>query len=71
MPTPIRARSVEAALVGQELNAETIAAASAHLGEDVGDNATGDFFASADYRKVIAAVEVKHALNHAIGLAHH
>jgi len=71
VPGPIRARSVEAALVGQELNAETVAAAAAHLADDVGDNATGDFFASADYRKVIATVEVNHALNHAIGLAHH
>ena len=48
-----------------------MAAASARLADDIGDNAIGDFFASADYRKVVAAVEVKHAINHAIGLAHH
>ena len=70
-PSPVRAGAVENALVGQELNAETVAAASARLADDIGDNAVGDFFASADYRKVVAAVEVKHAINHAIGLAHH
>ena len=71
VPTPLRVRSVETALVGQELTAENIAAASEHVAHDVGDNAIGDFFASAEYRTVIAGVEVKHALNHAMGLAHH
>ena len=70
-PSPVRASAVEAAIVGQELNGENVAAAAARLADDIGDNAIGDFFASADYRKVIAAVEVKHAMNHAIGLAHH
>lgn len=68
---PLRIKSVEAALIGQELNLDTIAAATQHVGEDVGDNAIGDFFASAEYRTVIAGVEVKHAINHAMGLAHH
>ncbi|MCH7712608.1 MAG: xanthine dehydrogenase family protein subunit M [Chloroflexi bacterium] len=69
--SPLRARSVESALIGQELNLETIAAASENIAQDVGDNAIGDFFASAEYRTVIAGVEVKHALNHSMGLAHH
>ncbi len=68
---PLRIKSVEAALIGQELNLDTIAAATQHVAEDVGDNAIGDFFASAEYRTVIAGVEVKHAINHAMGLAHH
>ena len=68
---PLRIKSVEAALIGQELNLDTIAAATQHVGADVGDNAIGDFFASAEYRTVIAGVEVKHAINHAMGLAHH
>ena len=71
VPSPLRVRSVEAALIGQELTAENIAAAAENVAQDVGDTAIGDFFASAEYRKVIAGVEVKHALNHAMGLAHH
>ena len=69
--SPLRLKSVEAALLGQELNLETIAAATENVGQDVGDNGIGDFFASAEYRKVIAGVEARHALNHAMGLAHH
>ena len=72
VPAPVRARAVETALVGQELTSESIAAASERVSIDLGDNVTGDsVFASADFRRAIAAVEVKHALNHAIGLAHH
>ena len=71
VPSPLRVRSVETALIGQELTAENIAAAAEKVGQDVGDTAIGDFFASAEYRKVIAGVEVKHALNHAMGMAHH
>lgn len=71
VPAPLRAASVENALVGKELNADNIAAAAARVADDIGDSAIGDFYASADYRKAIVAVEVKHALNHAIGLAHH
>ena len=69
--SPLRVRSVETALIGKELTAEAIAAASENVAADVGDNAIGDFFASAEYRTVIAGVEVKHALNHAMGFAHH
>ena len=71
VPSPLRVTSVEQALVGQELTADTIAAASENVARDVGDNAMGDFFASAEYRTVVAGVEVKHAINHAMGLAHH
>ena len=71
VPTPVRARAVEAALTGQELTADNIAAAVNHLADDLGDAIIGDVFASAEYRRVVAPVEVKHALFHAIGLAHH
>ena len=71
VPSPVRARSVEAALAGQELTADNISAAVNHLADDLGDDIIGDVFASAEYRRIIAPVEVKHAFFHAIGLAHH
>ena len=67
----MRATSVESALVGQQLNAETVKAAADQVANDLSGNLLGDFYASADYRRAMAAVETKHALNHAIGLAHH
>ena len=71
VPVPLRARAVENALVGQELNLDTIAAAAERVSIDLGSNVTGDrVFASANYRRAITAVEVKHALNHAMGLVH-
>ena len=71
VPTPRRAPSVEAALAGQELTAANLEAAANQLTNDLGDEIIGDLFASADYRRAIAPVEVKHAMLHAIGLAHH
>ena len=71
VPTPRRAPSVEAALAGRELTADNITAAANHLADDLGSDIIGDVFASADYRRAIAPVEVKHAMFHAIGLAHH
>ena len=71
VPTPVRAPSVEAALAGQELTADNITAAVNYLDDDLGADIIGDVFASADYRRAVAPVEVKHALMHAIGLAHH
>ena len=71
VPKPMRARSVEAALTGKELTEANISEAVSHLADDLGDDIIGDIFASAEYRRVMAPVEVKHALYHAIGLAHH
>ena len=71
VPSPVRSPSVENALVGKELTAENVTAAANHLPDDLGDDIIGDIFASAEYRKAMAPVEVKHALFHAIGLAHH
>ena len=72
VPAPVRARSVETALVGQELTLDSIAAASQQVSHDLGANAFGDsVLASADYRRVAVGIEIKHALYHAVGLAHH
>ena len=71
VPTPVRAPSVEAALAGQELTADNITAAINYLDDDLGTDIIGDVYASADYRRAVAPVEVKHALFHAVGLAHH
>jgi carbon-monoxide dehydrogenase medium subunit len=71
VPSPRRAPSVEAALAGQELTAGNLETAANQLVNDLGDEIIGDVFASADYRRAIAPVEVKHAMLHAIGLAHH
>jgi CO/xanthine dehydrogenase FAD-binding subunit len=71
VPSPKRAPSVEQALVGRELTMANISAAVDLLTDDLGSDIIGDVFASADFRSLIAPVEVKHALYHAIGLAHH
>ncbi len=73
-PRPVKAPAVEAALTGATLTMDSIAAATANLGEDLaaaGVDIIGDVYASAEYRAGVAPVEVKHALLHAIGLAHH
>ncbi len=61
-PAPVRCASVEAALAGQALSAETIAAAAAAVAGDVGDDLIGDVFASAEYRRAVASVYVQRAL---------
>jgi carbon-monoxide dehydrogenase medium subunit len=71
VPSPVRARSVEQALVGKELTVSNISEAVDHLPEDLGSDIIGDAYASADFRLKVAPVEIKHALYHAIGLAHH
>ena len=70
-PKPTRSSAVEAALAGSELTLDSIAAATAGVGGDLGSDLIGDVYASADYRRSMAAVELKHALYHAVGLAHH
>ena len=39
--------------------------------DDLGDDILGDVYASADFRRNIAPIEVNHALLHATGVAHH
>ena len=70
-PVPVRVTSVEAGLTGKELNNENITAATSQAGGDLGEEILGDFFASAEYRRAMAAVEIRHALFHATGVAHH
>ena len=70
-PKPTRSPAVEAALAGKQLTLDSIAEAAALVGGDLGDDLLGDIFASADYRRSMAGVELKHALYHAVGLAHH
>ena len=70
-PKPTRSPAVEAALAGSELTADSIANAAALVSNDLGDDILGDVYASADYRRNMAGVELKHAIYHAVGLAHH
>ncbi len=73
-PRPVKASLVEAALSGTTLTQDSIADATARLSEDLaaaGVDIIGDLYASANYRAGVAPIEVKHALMHAIGLAHH
>ena len=58
----VHAASVEAALVGNKLDADTIAAAAEAVQNDLGDEILGDIHAGADYRKAMATVYVKRAL---------
>ena len=59
---PVRCASVEAALAGQALSADAIAAAAATAGGDLGDDLLGDVFASGEYRKAVTPVYVQRAL---------
>jgi len=58
----LKASSVEAALVGQKLDADSIAAAAAAVQNDLGGDLMSDIHASAEYRSKMAAVFVKRAL---------
>ncbi|MDE2787472.1 MAG: xanthine dehydrogenase family protein subunit M [Chloroflexota bacterium] len=73
-PRPVKAPAVEQALSGTTLTMASVTDATARLSEDLsaaGVDIIGDVYASADFRTGVAPVEVKHALLHAIGLAHH
>jgi carbon-monoxide dehydrogenase medium subunit len=65
VPRPMRASSVEKALVGQTLSPEVIAKAANQVAGDLGTDILGDIFASAGYRKAVAPVWVKRALTRA------
>jgi len=70
VPAPVKASSVERALTGQTLNVENIMAASSQVANDLGSDVIGDLYASAEYRRAMAAVEIRHALFHITGEAH-
>ena len=69
LPKATRANSVEAALIGKPANDETIAAAAAAVADDLGDEVMGDIHASADYRRLMAPVFVRRALETAVSRA--
>lgn len=68
-PSPARAKSVEQALVGQALTADTVAAAAGKVGADLGGDVLGDIFASAEYRAAVAPVYVRRAVEAAASRA--
>ena len=57
-----RVPSVEESLVGNRLDAETIAAAAEAVQDDLGSDIIGDIHASADYRKAMVTVYLRRAL---------
>lgn len=63
--SPVRAASVERALQGKELTEENITAAAAAVAGDLNGDILGDIHASADYRRAMAPVYVKRALESA------
>ena len=62
LPVTARARAVEAALVGAQPSADTIAKAAGLVSKDLGADVLGDLFASVEYRRAMAAVFVRRAL---------
>jgi carbon-monoxide dehydrogenase medium subunit len=66
-PTAYRAANVEKALKGNALDAKSLGAASAHAADGVDVNS--DLYASAEYRKQLAAVYTRRALETAAARA--
>ena len=69
LPNARRAPAVERALIGKPSSAATIAAAARLAADDLGGDAAGDIFASAEYRAAMAAVYVQRALEAAVARA--
>ena len=69
LPNARRAPAVEAALTGKPSNAETVAAAAQLAVTDLGGDATGDLYASAEYRVAMTPVYVRRALETAVARA--
>jgi carbon-monoxide dehydrogenase medium subunit len=63
--TPLRARAVEEALRGQPLDADRIGSAAEQAAE--GTNPVGDLNATADYKRHLARVMCRRALQEAVG----
>jgi carbon-monoxide dehydrogenase medium subunit len=63
VPKPVRASSVERAIVGHSLSAEVIGSAAELVDQDLGRDVLGDLYASAEYRKAVAPVWAKRALS--------
>ena len=67
--TPTRASSVEAALAGSDLSGGALDAAAAALADDFIGDPMSDIFASAEYRRAMAAVYTRRALGAAVSRA--
>lgn len=63
--TPHRAAAAEAALMGSDLSADAVRAAAALAAE--GADPEGDVYASADYKRAMAAAYVRRAIESALG----
>jgi carbon-monoxide dehydrogenase medium subunit len=66
-PKPYRAAKVESALKGNALDAKTLSAAAGHAADGVDVNS--DLYASAEYRKQLATVYTRRAIEMAAGRA--
>ena len=60
--TPVKAASVEAALIGSALDSDSIAQAAKAVAADLTGNAIEDVFATGSYRKAMAEVYLRRAL---------
>ena len=69
VPNARRATRVERALIGRGTSEADLAAAAAEVQHDLGEDVSGDVFASADYRRAVAPVYVKRALAAAVARA--
>ena len=66
LPNARRAVAVEKALIGKPATDASIAAASRQVRADLGNDVTGDIFASAEYRSAMAPVYIKRAIAAAV-----
>ncbi len=64
-PVPLRATAVEEALRGRDLTAESIAAAAEHAAD--GTNPPAELNATADYKRHLARVMTRRAIQQAVG----
>jgi len=62
LPSARRVTAVEDALTGKALSDATIADAANRVASDLGNDVSGDLFASAEYRSAMAPVYVKRAI---------
>jgi carbon-monoxide dehydrogenase medium subunit len=69
LPSARRAGAVEQALAGKPATDATIADAAQQVAADLGNDVTGDMFASAEYRSAIAPVYIKRAVTAAVARA--
>jgi carbon-monoxide dehydrogenase medium subunit len=69
LPNARRAGHAERALAGKALDDDTIAAAAEQVARDLGNDVSGDIYASAEYRSAMAPVFTKRALANAAARA--